>query len=133
LVLLRNGTICCCCVSLFTLCCHARVHSDSIVDSRALCSLSLSLTNALSRGCSLSLSHECSLSILWFVVVFTLVVFSSLMMASIWIDRAVVALRSFFVLFSCNVPRTLFTIPCFRRDVLVLLFVHDQYVCIVVL
>jgi hypothetical protein len=74
------------------------------------CSVSLSLrcSVSLSRGCSLSLSltNPLSLSILWFVVVFTLVVFSALTMASIWIDRAVVALRSF------------------RPDLPVLLFVH---------
>jgi hypothetical protein len=69
--------------------------------------LSLSRADALSRGCSLSragalsladalsLTYPLSLSILWFVVVFTLVVFSSLTMASLWIHRAVVALRSF--------------------------------------
>jgi hypothetical protein len=62
--------------------------------------LSLSLTNAL------SLTNPLSLSIRWFVVVFMLVIFSSLPMASIWIDGAVVALRSF------------------RPDLLVLLFVH---------
>jgi hypothetical protein len=62
--------------------------------------LSLSHTDAL------SLANPLSLSILWFVVIFTLVVFSSLTMASIWIDRAVVALRSF------------------RPDLLVLLFLH---------
>jgi hypothetical protein len=86
-----------------------------------------SLTNVL------SLSLMCSLSFLWFVVVFTLFVFSSLTMASIWIDRAVVSLRSFFVLFSCIVPRTLSTIPCFRPDLHVLLFVHDLDLCILVL
>jgi hypothetical protein len=81
----------------------------------------------------LSLTNALSLSILWFVVIFTLFVFSSLKMASIWIDRAVVALRLFFVLFSCTVPRTLFTIPCFQADLLILLFVHDQDLCILVL
>jgi hypothetical protein len=64
--------------------------------------LSLSHTH----GCSLSHTNPLSLSILWFVVVFTIIVFSSLTMASIWIDRDVVALRSF------------------RPDLLVLLFVH---------
>jgi hypothetical protein len=71
----------CCRVSLCTLCCRARVHSNSIVDCRALCSISL--TNALSHYCALSLTNALCLSILWFVVVFTLIVFSSLMMASI--------------------------------------------------
>jgi hypothetical protein len=54
--------ICCCRVSLCTLCCRARVNSDSIVDCRALCSLSLTGALSLSHGCSLSLSHGCSLS-----------------------------------------------------------------------
>jgi hypothetical protein len=156
--------ICCCRASLCTLCCRARVNSDSIVDCRVLCSLSLmdalSLSHTHTHGCSLSLAdalslsragalslslsrmlslslswmlclylsrwcsvslsrvlslshtddvsltNPLSLSILWFVVVFTLIVFSSLTMASIWIDRAAVALRSF------------------RPDLLVLLFVH---------
>jgi hypothetical protein len=78
-------------------------------------SLADALSLSLSRGCSLSHESSLSLSILWFVVVFTLVVFSFLTMASIWIDRAVVALRSF------------------RPDLVVLLFVHDQDLCIVVL
>jgi hypothetical protein len=70
------------------------------------CSLSLADALSLSIADALSLTNPPSLSILWFVVVFTLVVFSSLKMASIWIDRAVVALG------------------LFRPDLLVLLFVH---------
>jgi hypothetical protein len=69
-------------------------------------SLSLSRMLSLSLTDALSLTNPLSLSILWFVVVFTLIVFSFLTMASIWIDRAVVALQSF------------------RPDLLVLLFVH---------
>jgi hypothetical protein len=73
LVLLMNGTICWCRVSLCTLCCRARINSDSIVDCRALCSLSitgalsltdaLSLTQMLSLSWMLSLSRGCSLSL----------------------------------------------------------------------
>jgi hypothetical protein len=61
-------------------------------------SLSLSLDALFSLSLSLdalSLTYPLSLSILWCVAVFALVVFSSLTMASIWIDRADVALRSF--------------------------------------
>jgi hypothetical protein len=90
-------------------------------------------TNALSHYCALSLTDALCLSILWFVVVFTLVIFSSLTMESIWIDRSVVALRSFLVLLSCIVPYTLSTIPCFRPDLHVLIFVHDLDLCILVL
>jgi hypothetical protein len=79
------------------------------------CSLSLTHTDALSLANPISLTNPLSLSILWFVAVFTLVGFSSLTMASIWIDRAVVALRSF------------------QPDLLVLLFVHALDLCIVVL
>jgi hypothetical protein len=62
------------------------------------------------------------------------------MMLQIWslflysvVCCSVVALRSFFILSSCIVPRTLSTIPCFRSDLHVLLFVHALDLCILVL
>jgi hypothetical protein len=58
--------ICCCRVSLCTLCCRARVNSDSIVDCRAFCSLShtdaLSLSRAWILFLSLSLTDALSLT-----------------------------------------------------------------------
>jgi hypothetical protein len=61
--------------------------------ARVLFFLYLSLADALfSLAYALSLTYPLSLSILWFVVIFALVVFSSLTTASIWIDRADVSL-----------------------------------------